>query len=72
MAVFDSRLRAVTYNNYACLYRRTKKFRSALTYLEKALEIEYGCLATGEETVSEALVVSSPADIHLNICAILS
>ena len=65
-------MKAVTYNNYACLYRRTKKLRSALTYLEKALEIEYTCLNTSEMDVSDSLAVSSPADIHLNICAILS
>jgi len=72
MASFDERMWAVTYNNFACLYRRTKKFRSALTYLEKALEIEYGCLNNSDLDVSESLVVSTPADIHLNICAILS
>jgi len=38
------RYRAVTYNNFACIFRRTKKLRSALTYLEKALEIEYNYL----------------------------
>ena len=34
------RYRAVTYNNFACIFRRTKKLRSALSFLEKALEIE--------------------------------
>jgi tetratricopeptide (TPR) repeat protein len=38
------RFRAVTYNNFACVFRRTKKLRSALSYLEKALEIEYNYL----------------------------
>lgn len=38
------RYRAVTYNNFACIFRRTKKLRSALSYLEKALEIEYNYL----------------------------
>ena len=38
------RYRVVTYNNFACIFRRTKKLRSALTYLEKALEIEYNYL----------------------------
>ena len=33
------RYRAVTYNNFACIFRRTKKLRSALSFLEKALEI---------------------------------
>lgn len=72
IALFDERMCAVTYNNFACLYRRTKKFRSALSYLEKALEIEYGCLNRTEEDISDSLIVSTPADIHLNICAILS
>lgn len=72
MATFDERMKAVTFNNFACLYRRTKKFRSALSYLEKALEIEYNCLNTSEEDVSKSLTISTPADIHLNICAILS
>lgn len=66
------RFRAVTYNNFACVFRRTKKLRSALSYLEKALEIEYNYLHFSDETVDECLQVSNPCDIHLNICAILS
>ena len=66
------RYRAVTYNNFACIFRRTKKLRSALTYLEKALEIEYNYLHFSANTVEECLQVSNPCDIHLNICAILS
>ena len=37
----DSNAMAITYNNYGCLFRRTNKLRSSLTYLLKALEIEY-------------------------------
>lgn len=66
------RYRAVTYNNFACIFRRTKKLRSALTYLEKALEIEYNYLHFSNQAVEECLQVSNPCDIHLNICAILS
>lgn len=33
-------LRAVTYNNLACYYRRSGKLRSALQYLQQALDIE--------------------------------
>lgn len=66
------RFRAVTYNNFACIFRRTKKLRSALNYLEKALEIEYNYLHYSEESVEDCLQVSNPCDIHLNICAILS
>ena len=40
----NERIRAITYNNYACLFRKTKKLRNALQYLEKALELEYRCL----------------------------
>ena len=49
------RFRAVTYNNFACIFRRTKKLRSALNYLEKALEIEYTYLHGSEESVEECL-----------------
>ena len=68
----DDKYRAVTYNNFACIFRRTKKLRSALSYLEKALEIEYNYLHFSEEGVDECLQVLNPTDIHLNICAILS
>lgn len=49
------RFRAVTYNNFACVFRRTKKLRSALSYLEKALEIEYTYLHYSDESVDECL-----------------
>jgi len=64
--------RAVTYNNFACIFRRTKELRSALSYLEKALEIEYNYLHFSDESVDDCLQVLNPTDIHLNICAILS
>ena len=66
------RYRAVTYNNYACIFRRTNKLRSALNYLEKALEIEYNFLHFSDETVDDCLLISNPCDIHINICAVLS
>lgn len=68
----DQSILAVTYNNYACLFRKTKKLRSALNYLLKALEIEYKNLNTSDQPLDELLVVSNPCDIHLNICAVLS
>ena len=69
----NDRLRAVTYNNYACLFRKTNSLRNALTYLEMGLELEYRCLnGSNENTVSELLLVSNPAEQHLTICAILS
>ena len=49
------RYRAVTYNNFACIFRRTKKLRSALSYLEKALEIEYNYLHYSESAVDDCL-----------------
>jgi hypothetical protein len=30
----NERIKAITFNNYACLFRKTKKFRNALQYLE--------------------------------------
>ena len=37
------------------------------------LELEYRCInGSGDATVSESLLRSNPAEIHLNICAILS
>jgi len=46
--------------------------RSALSYLEKALEIEYNYLHYSADSVDNCLQVLNPTDIHLNICAILS
>ena len=66
------RLKAITYNNYACLFRKTNKLRNALTYLEQALDLEYTQINNGGEKVDEALRISNPCEIHLNICAILS
>lgn len=69
----NPRLRAITFNNYACLFRKTNKLRNALQYLEQALDLEYTCI-NQESTlrVEESLKVSNPCEIHLNICAILS
>jgi tetratricopeptide (TPR) repeat protein len=49
------RYRAVTYNNFACVFRRTKKLRSALAFLEKALEIEYNYLHFSAQAVDDCL-----------------
>jgi len=69
----NDRLRAVTYNNYACLFRKTNQLRNALSYLEMGLELEYRLINEAKtSTVSDCLAVSNPAEIHLNICAILS
>mmetsp|Transcript_7975 Transcript_7975/g.17761 ORF Transcript_7975/g.17761 Transcript_7975/m.17761 type:complete len:381 (-) Transcript_7975:136-1278(-) len=52
--------RAITWNNLACYYRRMGKLRTAVTYLERALEIE--------EFTRDA----DAAQTHLNLCATLS
>lgn len=68
----NDRMKAITFNNYACLFRKTNKLRNALSYLEKALDLEYRCLNSSADVVDECLKVSNPCEIHLNICAILS
>ena len=66
-------MRATTYNSFACYFRKTNQLRNALTYLEMALELEYRSInAAEDQTVSQALSISNPTEIHLNICAILS
>jgi hypothetical protein len=55
------KLRAVTFNNLGCFYKRRGKLHAALQYLDKALKIE---LASEE--------VDNPAGTHLNLCATLS
>ena len=57
----NDRCLAITYNNLACYYKRLGHTRSALIFLEKALELE------GNMDDS-----SFKADTHLNICAVLS
>eukprot|EP00928_Gymnodinium_smaydae_P015429 TRINITY_DN15705_c0_g1_i1.p1 TRINITY_DN15705_c0_g1~~TRINITY_DN15705_c0_g1_i1.p1 ORF type:complete len:395 (-),score=85.41 TRINITY_DN15705_c0_g1_i1:91-1275(-) len=53
-------LRAITWNNLACYYRRTGKLRTAVTFLERALAIE------------EHVRNGDAAQTHLNLCASLS
>ena len=52
---------AVTYNNYACHYRKTGKHRTALMYLQGALELEW-----------KSDKCDTLADTYLNLCAVLS
>jgi tetratricopeptide (TPR) repeat protein len=52
---------AMTYNNLACYYRKLGHLRSALIYLEKALDLE-----------KKSAQTASMADTHLNTCAVLS
>jgi hypothetical protein len=57
----SQRSRATTFNNLACYYRRLGKLRTAYNYLSNALEIELKLDS-----------VSTLADTHLNLCAVLS
>ncbi|CAE7467396.1 nphp3 [Symbiodinium necroappetens] len=59
-AAADEVALSATWNNFACLYRRNKKLRSAVAYLERALAIE--------ERSCSPLTAQS----HLNLCATLS
>ena len=54
-------LKAITYNNMACYYRRIGKLQTALTYLQQALMLE--------NRIERSQTV---ADTHLNICAVYS
>eukprot|EP00164_Ancoracysta_twista_P004931 GFYU01006705.1.p1 GENE.GFYU01006705.1~~GFYU01006705.1.p1 ORF type:complete len:274 (+),score=39.99 GFYU01006705.1:95-916(+) len=55
------KLRAITFNNMGCFYKRRSKLHTAIQYLEKALKIE---VTTPQ--------VDNPAGTHLNLCACLS
>lgn len=54
-------VRAVTYNNLGCYYRKRGKLRTAQGYLDKALAIE--------GRLQDSVKV---ADTHLNMCTVLS
>ena len=56
------KLVSITYNNLGCYYKKNKKPLVALSYLQRALELE---IEIDAET-------SNIAGSHLNICAILS
>jgi hypothetical protein len=51
----------MTFNNLACYYRKIGHLRSALIFLEKAIEIE-----------RKGITTAQMADTHLNLCAVLS
>jgi len=55
-------VRAITYNNFGCYYRKRGKLRTALAYVKKAIAIE--------DTIPRQDVLC--ADTHLNMCTILS
>lgn len=53
--------KAVTFNNFACFSRQQGRLHASLAYLQKALAIE-----------QKLVHVDTPADTHLNLCAVLS
>merc|ERR1711907_2336 len=55
------KLRAVTYNNIGCFYRKMDRPKEALLHLERALKL-----------LNEIPHAEHAADTHLNICAVLS
>jgi tetratricopeptide (TPR) repeat protein len=60
-------IRAVTYNNLGCYYRKRGKLQKALTFMDKALKIE------GKHGAQSGAVTRlKNADTHLNMCTILS
>ncbi len=67
--VIESKLLSITYNNFACLYKRKKNPEEALKYLETALEAERDQLFLAPNKVEAN---TEHAGTHLNICAILS
>jgi tetratricopeptide (TPR) repeat protein len=73
-ATNNKKLKAATYNNFACFFGRTKKIRTALTYLEKALSLEKYILShiPTHEEFQKVISSNSPADIYLNICVTYS
>ena len=52
---------AMTFNNLACYYKKRGRYRTALNFLERALDIE-----------QKSPNNSSLANTHLNISAVLS
>ena len=70
----NKKLKATTYNNFACFYGRTKRIRSALQYLEKAIIIERFLLNISHthEEFNRQLHDNNPADSYLNLCVTYS
>ncbi|CAD8097340.1 unnamed protein product [Paramecium sonneborni] len=59
--IYVPELKVQTFNNLACYYRKMGKSRTALQYLQQALQIE----------LQQKQSTSLP-DIYLNLCAVLS
>ncbi|KRX09430.1 hypothetical protein PPERSA_01630 [Pseudocohnilembus persalinus] len=60
LAQNSQQCQGITYNNFACYYKKVGKVKLALIYLEKALKIDI------------SLESKTLADTRLNMCAILS
>ena len=54
-------VKAVTYNNMGCYYRKRGKLRTAQSFVQKALDIE-----------SKLPSATRTADTHINMCTIMS
>jgi len=59
-------VRAITYNNFGCYYRKRGKLRTALAYVKKAVHLENTLAKNGEQNGVLR------ADTHLNMCTIQS
>jgi tetratricopeptide (TPR) repeat protein len=76
-------VRAITYNNLGCYYRKRGKLRTALSYIRKALTLEASMSHSAKSYFLPRFVLTpslssycpisiSRADTHLNMCTILS
>lgn len=78
----NHRMKAVTYNNLGCFYRRKGKLHAAFKYLQQAIDVETKhCNELGQtedrnETERQARWTQvkqlNRSDTHLNLCAVLS
>ena len=68
------RFSAITGNNLACYYSRTKKVRTAVGFLESSLSIEYRLLKEcfEDDLFERNMLIDNPSDAHLNLCVLLS
>jgi tetratricopeptide (TPR) repeat protein len=62
------RVRIITYNNLACVYKQSNDLEKALIYINKAQkEADHLCMAAKDDKL-----LSIITDCSLNLCAILS
>ena len=70
----SKRLTATTLNNLSCFYGRTKRVKSSIFYLEKALSLEFELMnySSTDDVFEANIVYNNPADCLLNLCVALS